>query len=35
LRGDLISIASAGAVHLEILSSIDYLAACAEDTYFL
>lgn len=31
---DLVAIASPGAVHLEILSSIDYLAACAEDTYF-
>ena len=31
---DLISISSSGAVHLEILSSLDYLAACAEDIYF-
>ncbi len=31
---DLVSIASAGAVHLEIIGHLDYLAACAEDTYF-
>ncbi len=31
---DLVSISSAGAVHLEILASVEYLAACAEDMYF-
>jgi hypothetical protein len=29
---DLISLAPGGAVHLEMLQSVDYLAACAEDT---
>jgi len=30
---DLIAISSAGAVHLDMLSSLDYLSACAEDCY--
>lgn len=30
---DLIALSSAGAVHLEMLGSIHYLAACAEDTW--
>ena len=31
---DLIAISSAGAVHIGMLSSLDYLAACAEDMHF-
>jgi len=30
---DLIAISSIGAVHIELLGNLDYLAACAEDTY--
>ncbi|MER2512425.1 MAG: type I restriction endonuclease [Nitrosomonas ureae] len=33
-NGDLIRLAPAGMVHLELLSNVDYLSAVAEDTYF-